>query len=114
MTALDFLKHLSAIPHLLDLAVQQDPMRRYQVQDQMRQQMRLEKRVFFYSMPMRHLYRCPQCGARGTDVLNELEDPRSEKCMGISQVYLHEAEAHATPPDEALAAFMLACNREIP
>ncbi|KAF0106617.1 MAG: hypothetical protein FD146_2416 [Anaerolineaceae bacterium] len=112
MNAEEFLFRLDQIPHLLDLARQQDALQCYQVQKTLRQQRRQEKRPFLYSMPMRHLYHCPLCGKRDTDILHELEDPRRNAQIKFLELVIHQARDHDTPPDDELAAFVDACLKE--
>ncbi|MEW6093948.1 MAG: hypothetical protein AB1531_08300, partial [Chloroflexota bacterium] len=112
MTAQEFLAYLDQIPHLLDLARQQDEIFRYRVQDEMRRQHREEGRPFLYSMPMRHLYRCPLCEMETTDIFHELEDPRRESKFRFSEIVLHQAAVHAVPPEADLAAFLEMCLKE--
>lgn len=112
MNAQEFLLNLEAIPHLLELARQQDELRRYPVQNTLRRQYREQGRPFLYSMPMRHQYRCPLCEEQKTDILHELEDPRSGAKMEFPQLVLHQAQSHDAPPAEELASFLLECLQE--
>jgi hypothetical protein len=113
VNAKEFLAFLDKIPRLLDLARQQDNLRRYQVQDDLRQQCRAEGRPFLYSMPMRHLYTCPVCGRQATDILHELEYPRNGRKIEFLEVVLHQAQAHDIPPEHELAASLEVCLKEI-
>jgi hypothetical protein len=106
MNAEEFLASLDQIPHLLDLARQQDDIFRFRVQGELRQQYRQEGRPFLYAMPMRHLYRCPLCDAEATDILHELEDPRRGSKFEFSEIVLHQASVHDVPPKEDLAEFL--------
>lgn len=109
MTAKEFLARLDQIPRLLELAIRQDNLRRYDVQEKLRRQYRAEGRSFLYSMPMRHLYTCPVCGRQATDILHELEDPRRGEKVAFLEVVLHQAQAHDIPPGDDVAAFLAAC-----
>jgi hypothetical protein len=113
MTAEQFLSLLAKIPHLLELAMQQDGLRRYEIQKQMRAQFRAEGRPFLYSMPMRHFCSCPDCGWQTTDILHELEDPRRGRKIVFSEIVLHQAQAHAAPPCSDLVGFLEACLKEV-
>ena len=112
MNAQEFLLNLEAIPHLLELARLQDELRRYQVQNTLRRQYREEGRPFLYAMPMRHQYHCPLCDEQKTDILYELEDPRSGAKMEFPQLVLHQADSHDTLPAEELTAFLEECLQE--
>lgn len=105
MNAQEFLARLAEIPHLLEMAIQQDNLHRYQLQDGLRQQYRQQGCAFLYSMPMRHLYRCPTCGAQGTDILHELEDPGRGIKVEFLEPELHQMRAHAVPPEDELVDF---------
>jgi len=109
MDARQFLVLLAQIPHLLDQARQQGGLDRYAIQKSLREQHRRAGLPFLYSMPMRHLVRCPQCAYSETDVLHELEDPRRGMKMEFTQLLLHRAEAHALPADDDLAEFLAGC-----
>ncbi len=112
MNAQEFLDHLARLPDLLTIARQQTEMNYYLVQDQLRVQYRQEGKPFLYSMPMRHLYFCPVCGQRSTDILHELEDPRRQVRHQFGEGTLHKARAHGVPPEEDTAAFLLSCTEE--
>ncbi len=112
MNAEEFLARLERIPHLLDLARQQDEIYRYRVQDDLRRQHREEGRPFLYSMPMRHLYSCPVCDQQATDILHELEDPRRQSKFKFSEIVLHKARVHNIPPKEDLVEFLAKCLEE--
>ncbi len=113
MNASEFLVALGKIPHLLDLARQQDDMLRYQAQKTLREQHRRLGQPFLYSMPMRHLYTCPLCGHQGTDILHELEDPSHGTSLKFVELVLHQAQAHAVPPEEDLSTFLAACLEQV-